>query len=224
MPAWLRTNSTPGSNVVLIFCGGNTSLADACGYLSMNLRIEEPLRRRCEVRGVTMYFLKAALVLCVFQLFCVGLRGQSKCDDRLRMAIWRTLDQDILSGPWDCRKVLTVKPIKLGTVNAFIVRGYGMPFCGATGNCSTWILTGRGKRFRIILNPGSVIETIDIKKRGRNRYPDLTFSGRMAADDHYLGTYRFKGSRYRLRRCVEEVYSVEGERSIVRAKKEMCRN
>ncbi len=32
----LRANFTPDSNVVLIFCGGNTSLADACGYLSMN--------------------------------------------------------------------------------------------------------------------------------------------------------------------------------------------
>ena len=32
----LRGNFTPDSNVVLIFCGGNTSLADACGYLSMN--------------------------------------------------------------------------------------------------------------------------------------------------------------------------------------------
>jgi len=32
----LRGNFSPDSNVVLIFCGGNTSLADACGYLSMN--------------------------------------------------------------------------------------------------------------------------------------------------------------------------------------------
>lgn len=32
----LRGNFTSDSNVVLILCGGNTSLADACGYLSMN--------------------------------------------------------------------------------------------------------------------------------------------------------------------------------------------
>ena len=31
----LRGNFTPDSNVVLIFCGGNTSIHDVCGYLSM---------------------------------------------------------------------------------------------------------------------------------------------------------------------------------------------
>ena len=30
----LRANFTPESRVVLIFCGGNTSIADVCGYLS----------------------------------------------------------------------------------------------------------------------------------------------------------------------------------------------
>lgn len=30
----LRTNFTPEGNVVLIFCGGNTSIPDVCGYLS----------------------------------------------------------------------------------------------------------------------------------------------------------------------------------------------
>ncbi len=31
----LRGNFTPDSNVVLILCGGNTSIADICGYLSL---------------------------------------------------------------------------------------------------------------------------------------------------------------------------------------------
>jgi threonine dehydratase len=31
----LRDNFTPDSHVVLIFCGGNTTIADACGYLAM---------------------------------------------------------------------------------------------------------------------------------------------------------------------------------------------
>ncbi len=31
----LRANFTPDSKVVLILCGGNTSIADACGYLAM---------------------------------------------------------------------------------------------------------------------------------------------------------------------------------------------
>jgi threonine dehydratase len=30
----LKNNFTPDSRVVLIFCGGNTSIADACGYLA----------------------------------------------------------------------------------------------------------------------------------------------------------------------------------------------
>ena len=30
----LRANFTPDSNLVLIFCGGNTSIADVCGYIA----------------------------------------------------------------------------------------------------------------------------------------------------------------------------------------------
>ena len=32
----LRANFGPGSNVVLILCGGNTGIADLCGYLQLS--------------------------------------------------------------------------------------------------------------------------------------------------------------------------------------------
>jgi len=169
-----------------------------------------------------MFLLRIALVLCAFPLLGVALHAQSKCDDPLRMTIWRTLDKDLLSGPWDCRKVLQIKSIQLGSSEGLIVRGYGPPLCGATGDCSTWIVQQRAKRFRVLLDAGSVIETIDIKKRRRGQYPDLIFRHRMGASDRYVERYRFDGRRYRLTSCVYESYSTDGKRTVKKEAKRMC--
>ena len=167
-------------------------------------------------------------------LLLVGLAGsfclsqsasaQSMCTDPLRRVIWNTLNQDILSGPWDCRKVLERKKLSSGKLNAVVVGGYGAPFCGATGNCSTWVLNRRNGKWRIIRDPGSVIERFEIKPRNSNNYPDLVFRGKVGAGDHYLGWHRFDGMKYEILNCKHECVDVNGRRSISRASRKYCAN
>jgi len=155
----------------------------------------------------------------------VELNAQSKCDEPVRRAVWRTLDKEILSSnPLDCRSVLEAKPVKLSasSANTFVVRGSGLPYCGATGNCSTWIIKRRGRRYEVILNAGSVIKSLEITKRSSNKYSDLIFRGWMGASEHYVGRYRFDGTKYRLNRCTLEAYSADGIRSTSKADRTFC--
>lgn len=148
--------------------------------------------------------------------------AQSKCTEPIRQVIWKTLNRDILSGPWDCRKVLDTQNISSGELNAILIRGHGAPFCGATGNCSTWLLNRRNAKWRIILDPGSVIKDFEIKSRGSTDYPDLLFRGRIGAGNHYLGLYRSNGLNYKLLNCKYEVYDTNGRRSVSRASRMYC--
>lgn len=169
-----------------------------------------------------MRILRLALLFCAALLLVSELHAQSACGERIRNVIWRTLDKDILSGPWDCRKVMELKPIQLGPKKGFVVSGYGPPLCGATGNCSTWVVVINTGRPRLILDAGSVIERVEVTKRPRFQYPDLSFRGRMGIAEHYIGRYRFDGRRYRLIQCLNEVYSTDGKRSVVKAKRGFC--
>lgn len=170
----------------------------------------------------SMSCFRIILVLCAMQIFSPHLYAQAKCSDSLRNTVWRTLKKITVSEAGDCRKVLNVRPLRLGAKAAFVVRGaYGQLFCGATGNCSTWIVAG-GRRPRIILYSGSVVERIEVRPRGK-KYPDLSFRWLMGASDAYLGVYRFVLSRYELRGCFYEDYGTDGERSLTKAKREFCK-
>jgi hypothetical protein len=169
-----------------------------------------------------MRIFQVVLVISISIVMVKGGHAQSKCTDKLRQTIWKTLNHEILSDPWDCEKVLEDRHIRLGRTNAFILRGVGDPFCGVTGNCSTWVVVKGRNFYRVILYAGSVTKTINIKKRAGKRYPDLVFRGRMGASDHYLGTFRFNGHRYKLTTCVNETYSIEGRRSVSSVDKAMC--
>lgn len=150
--------------------------------------------------------------------------AQPKCSEPVRKTVWQTLDKEILSGPWDCREVLETQDISSSRLDAILVRGYGPPFCGATGNCSTWLLSRVNGKWRIILNAGSVIEYFEIKTRRNSGYPDLLFRSRMGIRDHYSGTYRFNGKRYSLLSCKYEVYDAHGKLSVTRAPSGYCSN
>lgn len=169
------------------------------------------------------FFLLLSL-LGVTVLFSQTAHTQSKCNEPIRKVIWKTLDKDILSGPWDCRKALEAQNISLGKLKAVLVRGYGVPFCGATGNCSTWLLSRRNNKWRMILNAGSVIEYFEIKPRPSTKTPDLLFRGRMGAGDSYMGLYRFNGVKYTLQSCKYEVYDINRKRSVRRVSRQYCSN
>ena len=170
----------------------------------------------------TIWFTRSILVL----LFIVGLdaaaNAQSVCREPLRKVVWKSLDQDLRSGPWNCANVLDAKPIKLGKLKAFIIRGHGQPLCGATGNCSTWIVARIGQSYQKLLYAGSVIEHYDVHRLSTTDTPELTFWGRMGASDHYLGTYRFNGRKYLLKKCIYRFVNTDGKISLNKADNSFC--
>jgi hypothetical protein len=146
------------------------------------------------------------------------------CNDKVRVSVWREIAAyESFTSDWNCKDKLRAEGISLGKSKGFIVSGYGSGLCGATGNCPTWVVAKRGEKYRIVLRLLSAIMHVDIKHRGTNNYPDLGFRGRMGLSDHYLGSFRFDGSRYRLRSCFHEVYSIDGEKSLTKAGAQYCR-
>ncbi|HEX8195277.1 MAG TPA: hypothetical protein VF571_03620 [Pyrinomonadaceae bacterium] len=90
----------------------------------------------------------------------------------------------------------------------------GMFLCGATGNCSTWILKRKSNSYEIILDAGS-IENLEIKNETTNGYKDLATRGNSGSMNHYLGTFKFNGRKYQARKCVEEVTIADGNKYFV---------
>ncbi|HXH70383.1 MAG TPA: hypothetical protein VNI60_08645, partial [Pyrinomonadaceae bacterium] len=78
----------------------------------------------------------------------------------------------------------------------------GMFFCGATGNCSTWILSKNGKTYKVILDAGSIEEIKSIKGKSRG-FQNISSRYDSGAMNHYIGIYHFNGKKYQLKKCSE---------------------
>ena len=121
------------------------------------------------------------------------------CHDGAKAIVWGWLqNREWFSDFGSCAERLESKPLQLGKTRGFIINGLGSGLCGATGNCPTWVVASYSKRWRIILDAGSVSRTVDVGKKGKSNYPDLSFRGRMGAGDHYLGKYKYNGDKYSL--------------------------
>ncbi len=98
----------------------------------------------------------------------------------------------------------------------------GMFYCGATGNCSTWILSRQAKTFRVILDAGS-IEEINTTKGKSKGFVNLTSRGNSGAMNHYIGDYEFNGKEYKLKKCSEEITQTNGSNSVLGRKISDCK-
>lgn len=137
----------------------------------------------------------------------VAVPAQQKCTDPVKEVVWHSVKSIVSGGDWDCRNVLSSRRLSFGNRTGFIVSGIGMPLCGATGNCSTWVVGLLGKRYQVLIDAGSVIENVDVLK-GRAGHPDLVFRGRMGAGEFYRGTFTFRRGKYSLSNCVHEYNGV----------------
>jgi hypothetical protein len=98
----------------------------------------------------------------------------------------------------------------------------GMFYCGATGNCSTWILSRRAKTFRVILDAGS-IEEINTTKGKSKGFLNLTLRGHSGAMNHYIGDYEFNGKEYKLKKCSEEITQTNKSNFVLARKISDCK-
>jgi hypothetical protein len=97
----------------------------------------------------------------------------------------------------------------------------GMFYCGATGNCSTWILSKSGNQYQIIFNAGS-IEKVTVENQIAKGYRNLLIRSHAGAMNHFLGKARFDGKKYQIKECIEEITKTNGSSSIVRRNPSDC--
>src|SRR5205085_9061810 len=94
----------------------------------------------------------------------------------------------------NCNELFEIQPetdLNKDNIKELILRAKnspkGMLYCGATGNCSTWILSKSGNKYQIIFDAGS-IEKLEIKNQITRSYRNLLIRGHLGAMNHYLGT------------------------------------
>lgn len=98
----------------------------------------------------------------------------------------------------------------------------GMFLCGATGNCSTWILSVKNKQnFKVILDAGSIEEIKSVKGK-THAFQNLSSRYHGGMMNHTIGVYKFTGEKYKLTVCSEENGLVNGGVVLIRQKLTEC--
>lgn len=109
------------------------------------------------------------------------------------------------------------KEIVLRTKNS----SSGIFYCGATGNCQTWVIQQERKGYKVILNASS-IEEVQIQKGRTGNYRDLVVRGHGGAMDHSLAYYKYRAGKYTLQKCLAETMDTYGKSHIKRLKLSEC--
>jgi hypothetical protein len=97
----------------------------------------------------------------------------------------------------------------------------GMFFCGATGNCSTWVLRRQRNQYDLIYDAGS-IEEIEATNEYTRNYRNLRTKGNSGAMNHYLARATFNGKKYQIKECAEEILRLDGSKTSIRRKPLDC--
>ena len=100
-----------------------------------------------------------------------------------------------------------------------VVEGRGNYFCGAVGNCSTWIFEHVPSGYRLLLDAGS-IQDLKVLPSATNGYLDVITSRHDSATGTAQAIYKFDGMRYRAAECSFVDYSVLDDNGDVRELKE----
>lgn len=93
-------------------------------------------------------------------------------------------------------KNLHVLILKRSQGTLTFISGWTYLFCGAVGNCMTWVLSQDDK---ILLEDSG--KEITVLKTNHNAEPDILFSVHDSASDTDLERWRFSGSKYVLSWC-----------------------
>lgn len=103
-----------------------------------------------------------------------------------------TADRAILS--------FSAERIRLGSMAALVVQPNGGELCSPTGNCSLWIIDLA--RNRIILDHGAV-QGFGVVKASGQGIPKIVTRMHGSAFDSEQILWRFNGSRYEAKKCVD---------------------
>jgi hypothetical protein len=84
-----------------------------------------------------------------------------------------------------------------------LVRGPN-PFCGATGNCTTWIFVRRGGEWRPVLR--EITNRLVVRRSSSQGFHDIATGEHSSAFDQQYRDYRWDGSKYKQTDCYETIY------------------
>lgn len=83
---------------------------------------------------------------------------------------------------------------------ALVVQPSGDELCGASGNCSLWVIDLRHRR--VVLNAIG-IQGFAISPRRQGVMPDIITGSHASATEHDLIRWQFQGSSYRRQDCAD---------------------
>lgn len=79
-----------------------------------------------------------------------------------------------------------------------------IPLCGATGNCSIWVVEFSGGHMRVILDNGKFgngYEKVIVRPWSTNGYKDIVLGAHISASERALDVYQYKDGMYRVAAC-----------------------
>ena len=82
-------------------------------------------------------------------------------------------------------------------------------FCGAHGNCPTWVYRKTGGEYNLLLSTGG--QTLKLEKTSTEKFRDLRSSGSSSASEYNWTIYKFDGTTYKSDMCYSSVYT-EGKK------------
>jgi hypothetical protein len=107
---------------------------------------------------------------------------------------------------WDAARAgeLRYKRVQLAGagLNGLFVRSIAKPDCGATGNCSTWLLRKHRATFQLVLN-GIAADAVGFQSQMTNRFRNVVASANMSAETSAVSVFQFDGNKYVRRACYE---------------------
>ena len=96
-----------------------------------------------------------------------------------------------------------IERLNLPAAPALAVQASGQDFCGATGNCTFWIIDVRQRR--IILRADAVQQFA--VERSKSGFPDVITSTHASEFEHELIRWKFVGGTYQPATCATDDYA-----------------
>ena len=115
-------------------------------------------------------------------------------------------DRDCVVTNGGLSKSVHVQAIQLAADRSrqILVRGSGLCLCGAQ-NCGFWIYRKTGKRYELLLN-GTGSTKVKAGQKSAKGYRDVVSESHASAVETILRSYRYDGSQYQLKSCVNRAY------------------
>jgi hypothetical protein len=142
------------------------------------------------------------------QKVAIGALVFGKTDSDDCVADGRSRQQEL-----DMIRVAEVK-LTLTSESYLLVEASDPCHCGATGNCSFWVLRRKVKAFDVLLAT-HMVQTFSVDGHFTHGFRDLKTFSHVSASESGSVLYRFNGAEYRATECAHVRYELDENRRLV---------